>query len=227
MGQINSSNIQSLLPNIYSELFNKEPNALIAKEIKEMDREKFQEIISELNSFSRDYFDNEGKQMIFAVRQGSDQCILWKAVVEIACIKIDPDSSEVKNYRTLSLVELMKIFYSLKYQNAAKDQSEKACITYEKIVSHADNDPVMSSECTICLERKVELTLPCAHSFCSQCIEEWSSEHHTCPICRDKLESTSDSWVLSEKPEADEISQELRSNLIRLTEEKKDSCTAS
>ncbi|XP_044748854.1 RING finger protein 141-like isoform X2 [Coccinella septempunctata] len=155
MGQINSSNIQSLLPNIYSELFNKEPNALIAKEIKEMDREKFQEIISELNSF------------------------------------------------------------------------EKACITYEKIVSHADNDPVMSSECTICLERKVELTLPCAHSFCSQCIEEWSSEHHTCPICRDKLESTSDSWVLSEKPEADEISQELRSNLIRLTEEKKDSCTAS
>lgn len=29
------------------------------------------------------------------------------------------------------------------------------------------------TECCICLERKPEVLLPCAHSYCTQCIEEW------------------------------------------------------
>lgn len=30
-----------------------------------------------------------------------------------------------------------------------------------------------SNECIICFERKQDVTLPCAHSFCTKCIEEW------------------------------------------------------
>lgn len=30
-----------------------------------------------------------------------------------------------------------------------------------------------STECCICLERQPEILLPCAHSYCTQCIEEW------------------------------------------------------
>lgn len=30
-----------------------------------------------------------------------------------------------------------------------------------------------TNECVICFERKPEVTLPCAHSYCTPCIEEW------------------------------------------------------
>ncbi|KAJ8970536.1 hypothetical protein NQ314_001176 [Rhamnusium bicolor] len=30
-----------------------------------------------------------------------------------------------------------------------------------------------ANECCICFERKQEVTLPCAHSYCLPCIEEW------------------------------------------------------
>lgn len=28
-------------------------------------------------------------------------------------------------------------------------------------------------ECSICLDRKPEVLLPCAHTFCCPCIEQW------------------------------------------------------
>lgn len=44
--------------------------------------------------------------------------------------------------------------------------------------------------------------------------------HKTCPICRETLQSTDDTWVLSEVPEAEEISEEIRSSLLQLVEDK-------
>lgn len=49
--------------------------------------------------------------------------------------------------------------------------------------------------------------------------------HDTCPICREKLESTDDTWVLSEVPEEEEISQEIKSTLMGLTEDSSPPCT--
>lgn len=30
-----------------------------------------------------------------------------------------------------------------------------------------------SQECCICLERKQQITLPCTHSYCQPCIDQW------------------------------------------------------
>lgn len=30
-----------------------------------------------------------------------------------------------------------------------------------------------TEECIICMERKPEVTLPCAHAYCLFCIEQW------------------------------------------------------
>lgn len=31
----------------------------------------------------------------------------------------------------------------------------------------------LQSECSICLDRKPDIILPCAHTYCTPCIEQW------------------------------------------------------
>ena len=39
--------------------------------------------------------------------------------------------------------------------------------------------------CTICLDaKKIPKSLPCAHTFCTWCIDHWLSTSSTCPICK-------------------------------------------
>ncbi|XP_071548063.1 RING finger protein 141-like isoform X1 [Panulirus ornatus] len=91
-------------------------------------------------------------------------------------------------------------------------------------------------ECTICLERRPDVILPCAHAYCLPCIEQWweysrpSSQDctsssfvysmtvvdKTCPVCRESLKSTDDTWVLSEVPDNDQVNEEIRKTLIGL-----------
>ncbi|XP_042218519.1 RING finger protein 141-like isoform X2 [Homarus americanus] len=71
-------------------------------------------------------------------------------------------------------------------------------------------------ECVICLERRPDVILPCAHAYCLPCIEQWSVVDKTCPVCRESLKSTDDTWVLSEVPDNDQVNEEIRRALIGL-----------
>lgn len=52
-------------------------------------------------------------------------------------------------------------------------------------------------QCIICSEYFIEaVTLNCAHSFCSFCINEWMKRKVECPICRKDIESRTNSLVL-------------------------------
>ncbi|XP_047121212.1 RING finger protein 141-like [Schistocerca piceifrons] len=73
-----------------------------------------------------------------------------------------------------------------------------------------------ANDCCICLERKPDIVLPCTHSYCVVCIEQWNVNHKTCPICREACESTDDSWVISEVPGAHEINEAICSALMGL-----------
>ncbi|XP_067000317.2 RING finger protein 141 [Anabrus simplex] len=72
------------------------------------------------------------------------------------------------------------------------------------------------NECCICLERKPDVMLPCAHSYCLPCIEQWNVNNKTCPICRETLDSTDDTWVISEVPDSHEINETICKTLLGL-----------
>ncbi|CAL8138776.1 unnamed protein product [Orchesella dallaii] len=77
-------------------------------------------------------------------------------------------------------------------------------------------DSKFGEECCICMENRPEVSLPCAHSYCLPCIEQWNVDHKTCPICREKLETTDDTWVLEERPDAEQVDQEIQKSLFDL-----------
>lgn len=80
-------------------------------------------------------------------------------------------------------------------------------------------DPNSLDECCICLERKPDVILPCTHSYCLPCIEQWNVDHKTCPVCRETLDSTDDGWVISEGPNSLDIATDIQKNLMSLAHE--------
>jgi hypothetical protein len=228
MGQQQSSQFQDY----FSEIISDEPIAtLLSEEIHTLTYEKFLTILGELNQLSKQRLDSEGKQLIFAVKKGTDSTVFWKATVQIACVKIDSSTQKVSTYRLLNLYEFLKVFKTLKCQSSAEEQSRSGSsqeVTVSQVLNSIDKHSVDNTkECCICLERKHEVILPCMHSFCLTCFEEWNACHDTCPICRAKLESPDDTWVISEVPEAEEISKEIKSNLMELAEDRDSQCVPS
>jgi len=90
-----------------------------------------------------------------------------------------------------------------------------------------------SSFCPICEENKVDLSLPCNHFFCEQCINDWIIKSNTCPLCRIKLQkkTTMDSstpkivgseyWSILDNDEnlAEEAKKDNMDRFLKLTKE--------
>ncbi|KRT82390.1 zinc finger protein [Oryctes borbonicus] len=234
MGQNPSTQVQDFVSTSFAKAISDESSLLINEEIFELNYDEFLKKLGELNKLSKKYLDTSGKQLLFAVKKGTDSTVFWKASVQIACIKIDPQTSTLNTYRLLNLREFLQVFKTLKCQYSAVQQSEKANASTSKLFEDLDKvdkddsiglDP--KTVCCICFDRKTEVLLPCTHSYCLICIEEWNEDHDTCPVCRENLDSTDDTWVLSEVPEAEEISDEIRKTLMHLTDAKPQPCSPS
>ncbi len=182
--------------------------------------EEFLSGVREVNAISARYLDENGKQLVFAIKKGSDDTLLWKATVRVACVKVDTETKKVESCKTLSLKEFVLVYARLKHQaDAAGLLDETAKPKYEDVpedrgFSGAAKDS--PDECCICLERERELILPCAHSYCLPCIEQWNVNNKTCPVCRETLDSVDDGWVVSEGPDSQEIATEIQKTLMRL-----------
>ena len=100
----------------------------------------------------------------------------------------------------------------------APDQTTQASTKTETVDGASCLDLGGLEECCICLERRPELILPCAHSYCLPCIEQWSVDHSTCPVCRETVSSTDEGWVLGEEPDSMEIATEIQKALMDLTQ---------
>ncbi|KAJ6666795.1 hypothetical protein lerEdw1_018796 [Lerista edwardsae] len=78
-----------------------------------------------------------------------------------------------------------------------KEEKEKARAQKEEALSQMNDVLENELQCTICSEHFIEaVTLNCAHSFCSYCINEWMKRKLECPICRGTILSKTRSLVL-------------------------------
>ncbi|EAL41124.4 RING finger protein 141-like [Anopheles arabiensis] len=308
MGSQASSISQRILPAdaVDSLQFEIKKQVHIFSEINNLGYEDFQKCLADLNRLSRKCLDPNGKQLVFAVKKGTDNSILWKRTVRIACVKIDPETRKIDCFKLLTLQQFLQVFRTFQTNlhamvtvesqrihspgaspsrsstgssatgppdtppsakvdgagpsaaaaGAARPPPESPartatpttvplsssastcsssgggtfvfpdCTTASILMAQVDaiaagpaDATDHADECCICLERRPEVSLPCAHSYCMPCIEQWNIHQKTCPICDEALASTDDTWVLSEMPEANEVSEEICATLLKLSNE--------
>lgn len=115
---------------------------------------------------------------MFAVKKGTTNTVLWKGTVRIACVKIDPLTKKVHSYRLLNLIEFLNVLKTLECQLSVIEQTKSGANTLSAstLMDTVDSCTKVGqngTECCICLERKPEVILPCTHSYCLPCIEQW------------------------------------------------------
>uniref|UniRef100_A0A8C8ZFS0 E3 ubiquitin-protein ligase RNF8 n=1 Tax=Prolemur simus TaxID=1328070 RepID=A0A8C8ZFS0_PROSS len=105
-----------------------------------------------------------------------------------------------------------------------KEEKEKVQAQKEEVLSHMNDVLENELQCIICSEYFIEaVTLNCAHSFCSYCINEWMKRKIECPICRKNIESKTRSLVLDNciNKMVDNLSSEVKEQRIVLIRERK------
>jgi len=243
MGQ-GQSGTEKVLTDIPDDL---QRQATAFREMAILSYEEFLKEIKELNKISHSFVDTNGKRLVFAVKKGSDSSLLWKATVKIGCVKVDAETNKIESYRLLNLKQFLQVYKLIIQQShmgldeqGNKGGSHSADTLLDHIptdprVDVAANDPFTTSsilnkvddleeaansldECCICMERRPEVILPCAHSYCLPCIEQWNVSNKTCPVCREELDSTDESWVISEAPNSTEMAAEIQKYLIGLAD---------
>ncbi|XP_024147545.1 E3 ubiquitin-protein ligase rnf8 isoform X2 [Oryzias melastigma] len=75
---------------------------------------------------------------------------------------------------------------------ATKEEKERARAQKDEVVTQMTEVLENELQCIICSELFIEaVTLNCAHSFCSYCINQWRKKKEECPICRQAITSQS------------------------------------
>uniref|UniRef100_A0A0R3RXQ5 RING finger protein 141 n=1 Tax=Elaeophora elaphi TaxID=1147741 RepID=A0A0R3RXQ5_9BILA len=172
---------------------------------------QFVKLIYDLNDRCANFVDSDGRHLFFAIKKGSANTMLWKVTVRICTLKMNARS--VDSYRVFTFEQFLSLQKSLYYllKDAVNLTNEPL---FQGRVLNACIDRILDmSECLICMERRPDIVLPCVHTFCSMCIEQWKGmSKDWCPLCRYPLQlNGSDTWVIPDVIEGDELKNYLMS----------------
>ncbi|NWW29992.1 RNF8 ligase, partial [Panurus biarmicus] len=106
-----------------------------------------------------------------------------------------------------------------------KEEKEKVRAQKEEVLNQMNDVLENELQCTICSEYFIEaVTLNCAHSFCSYCINEWMKRKVECPICRQEIKSKTRSLVLDNciNRMVEKLDVEMKQHRLSLIRERKE-----
>nr|XP_013799429.1 PREDICTED: E3 ubiquitin-protein ligase RNF8 isoform X2 [Apteryx mantelli mantelli] len=106
-----------------------------------------------------------------------------------------------------------------------KEEKEKVRAQKEEVLNQMNDVLENELQCTICSEHFIEaVTLNCAHSFCSYCINEWTKRKVECPICRQEITSKTRSLVLDNCIDrmVEKLDVEMKDRRLTLIRERKE-----
>lgn len=189
----------------------------VFSELTTLTHERFLAKVDELNGICQYLTDSKNRRLVFEVHCPSETPVLWKNEVRVTCKRLEGGPS-----RTLTLRQFLHTYHTIKAYYAAAaataEQAGRSAAAGAAMCASTLFTGVLGEleECCICMEQKPEVTLPCTHSYCLRCIEQWNVCNRTCPLCREEFASTQESWVMSEAPASDEVLSEMHKALAKL-----------
>ncbi|XP_063774943.1 E3 ubiquitin-protein ligase RNF8 isoform X2 [Pseudophryne corroboree] len=109
-------------------------------------------------------------------------------------------------------------------KNKELQETQKVEAQRQEVFNHMNDVLDNELQCIICSEHFIEaVTLNCAHSFCSFCIQSWRKRKDECPICRQEIKSQTRSLVLDNCIDrmVDKLSPEMKDRRMALILERK------
>lgn len=221
MGQQGSSHDGSVVDVIQGKL---KHHAEILTRMAKLSYKEFKDSVMELNHITSSIIDKHGKQLQFSIKGGSDDTILWKATVRVECRKVQAHSNKVWGRRDLTLRHYILVYKEITDQvnnlppATPGGTATQVDICASMILRDTEHSLELEDECCICMQNAAKTILPCAHKFCENCCREWTDLQHTCPVCRENVASSNDTWELTDVPDSSEYATEVRDVLVGIAD---------
>ncbi|KAL4225436.1 hypothetical protein ACF0H5_016126 [Mactra antiquata] len=199
----------------------------ILRRIAKLSYKEFRESVDQLNQVTSSFTDQHGKQLQFSILPGSDDTILWKGTVKVQCRKVVSSQNvhKICSVRDLSLRQYIMVYKEITDQVSNLPSTMPASnrgqidICASMILDEAEHQSLeIEDECCICMNNEARTIMPCTHKFCENCCKEWTDAHSSCPICRAKVDSSADTWVLTDAPDSKEYASEVREVLVGIAD---------
>ena len=156
-----------------------------------VEKEDVESKITKINELTKNCTILEfiGIYLEFSIKEEN---VFSKKIIKVKAKKFNVNLQKVNDdHKTFHLT--LEDFYN--YYNALMNSlniivrkkigERMSTLTEEEIETFGSDE---SSLCPICEENKVDISLPCSHFFCENCIKSWVIKSETCPLCRLKLE---------------------------------------
>ena len=189
------------------------------------------------------------KKNIFQINQITKTLLFMKKMEIYLIFELDDDTMSKRNSRKIIKVTI----YDYNVEKCFVEKREKpVSITLEEFYQYfnilmnsryiflteqmqnklkkknieEDEDDDDSDLCPICNASKVDISLPCSHFFCGNCIKTWLVKSESCPLCRYKLQVNkktpngvegAQSWDILEEVDEEQLAKENEETLRSLT----------
>lgn len=90
-------------------------HSLTLRQLTMLTYDDLQSKINELNNLSSKFVDCNGKQLTFELKDGGGEApvMLWKGLIRIRCMKINPETKHVEKVRDLNLKQFLQVYNTM------------------------------------------------------------------------------------------------------------------
>lgn len=149
--------------------------------------------------------------IMFLLINTSEVRILFEHLSKIVCSRINRSSRTVESCSYLSLTQFLQIRKTVQNHLDVMFDTKR-----QKLLEGCDDDEnthlisLTDQNCCICYDNVRNRVLPCCHSFCEGCIDQWIACKFDCPICRIHIGNVADEWIVTDFPDLTDIMVDLR-----------------
>ncbi|KAL3103117.1 hypothetical protein niasHS_002303 [Heterodera schachtii] len=169
-------------------------------------REEFEDKIQELNKKCAECFEESTLNMLFATKSTEERGILWQRSVRIHCFTVFDEKIYRKVYSLFQFLKFYESFIQILEASEASKHRENSLnnkdlmnmsIFKESCCAYSED-----GRCIICFDSFPDSVLPCAHAYCSKCVDTFRAvDQSCCPLCRHPLKRNGqdEAWPLEQQ----------------------------